>query len=133
MSPINSFEDLAAELGVHWEQGEWFAIPEKEVVVERGEGHGEAFAREKALKGLSGRRVILGSKSGRPITRVYPRSSNAKGSHAPHFDCTEKCQLSKSGEILFNVPCSVKSSVLSFGDWSCKEKDPAVLSILGVK
>ena len=133
MSRINSFKDLAAELGVHWEQGEWFAIPEKEVAVERGEGHGEAFAREKALKGLSGRRVILRSKSGRPITRVYPRSSNAKGSHAPHFDCTEKCQLNKPGEILFTVPCSVKSSVLSAGAWSCKEEDPAVLSILGVK
>ena len=108
-------------------------MPEKEVVVERGERHGEAFAREKALKGLNGRRVILRSKSGRPITRIYPRNSDKKGNHAAHFDCTEACKLNKSGEIRFNVPCSVKSTLLSAAYWSCKEEDPAVLSILGVK
>ena len=130
MTTFRSFKDLALAMVLDHEIGDWFAVPDADVVVVEGKNAGYPFAEHKAALGLEGRRVIVASRSAGPAVRVYARNSLEDGQHPPHNDCEPSCKIDLVGAIRLQVPCTVRAEKLVAARWSCAEGDEALLDYL---
>ncbi len=126
------FAEVALAVAYPYAFGDWFCLPESDVVVESGPLAGTPFAPGKADMGLGGRRVIIANRKRgpvvRPSVRVYPRNSDELGHHDPHSDCEPSCRIDLPGRVRREIPYTVKASSLVMAHWSCAETNDDLLS-----
>ena len=127
---LRSFTELAFQLIRDRVLGDWFGLPEGEVIVAEGRRAGLPFSEDKANEGLSGRRVIVASRSQGPAVRVYARTTVDPIMHPAHRDCEPSCKINKRGRVVLDVPCTTKAKALLLLNWSCTEPDKALVDFL---
>ena len=127
MEPLRSNKELRDFPGF-FDSGDWFAMPEDEVFVAGGERSGRHFAEGKAHSGWGGRRVVTIMKPSGPSTVVRARTSDVNGNHQAHDDCCESCKIDLVGQICWDVPATVKTSLFTLRYFSCREEEQIVLN-----
>jgi len=130
MKSVGSNKDLLDLLGF-FDPGDWFVMPEDEVIVSDGEiRDGKPFAVTKAGYGWGGRRVISINRPDGPSTVVRARTSADDANHSAHVDCGDSCAIDRDGRICWDVPCTVKSSLFSLNHWSCTENEQRIIEMI---